>query len=226
MITLRKSAERGYSDWGWLQAKYSFSFARYYNPEFMGFHALRVINEDIIGKGRGFDTHPHKDMEIISFIVEGALEHKDTMGHHTKITPGTIQIMTAGTGVMHSEFNPNQDQDTHSIQIWIEPKEKGLEPAYSSFEFASTAKVNHLNLIASGNKDENVGHINQDARIYFLDMQDFKIELVESRYWLQLIDGSAEISGHNIESGDGVAVELEKLEIKNGHGKALLFELC
>src|SRR5499426_4308054 len=149
MLALRKASERGYADHGWLRSYHSFSFADYYDPQHMGFGALRVINEDRVQPGRGFGTHGHRDMEIISYVLEGGLAHKDSMGNGSTIVPGDVQRMSAGTGVMHSEFNPSQSEGVHFLQIWIHPDERGITPGYEERKYPAAEKRGRLRLIAS-----------------------------------------------------------------------------
>ncbi|MBD66291.1 MAG: quercetin 2,3-dioxygenase [Halobacteriovoraceae bacterium] len=228
MITLRKSNERGEVKMDWLHAFHSFSFASYFDPRWMGFSKLRVINEDFIDGGQGFGTHPHRDMEIMTFIIDGALEHRDTMGNHAVIKPGDIQIMSAGTGIMHSEYNPDPQKQTHSIQIWIEPEQLGIKPRYEHYKF--NQKHNDLTLIASATGGENIAKINQDAQIFHGDFDQVKkeIELSPDRqYWLQVFNGGGTINDLILEHGDALAIQEEsQLNINESHNlKFLLFDL-
>ena len=166
MIEIRKSQERGYADHGWLKSYHSFSFANYYDPKFMQFGPLRVINEDRVAAGMGFGTHGHRDMEIISYVLDGALAHKDSMGNGSTIRPGDVQRMSAGTGVQHSEFNHSKDATTHFLQIWIEPNVKGIVPSYEEKNFDAAAKQGKLKLIASPDGREGSVTVHADARIY------------------------------------------------------------
>ncbi len=228
MITKRKSNERGSVSIDWLKSQHTFSFGSYYDPMWMGFSSLRVINEDWIDEGKGFDTHPHKDMEIITFILEGVIEHKDTLGNHSKIYPGEIQIMSAGTGVYHSEFNPNTEQKTHLLQIWIEPDTLGVKPRYEQFTYAQ--KQNELVPLASAEGGENIAKIYQDASIFYGDFQNDKMskELDKQRkYWIQVIAGQATVNDEIIESGDALGIsDMESLQLSTtGQVKFLLFDL-
>ncbi|MDE2429875.1 MAG: pirin family protein, partial [Burkholderiales bacterium] len=166
MITLRPSQERGYAEHGWLKSFHSFSFANYYDPAHMGFGPLRVINDDWIAPGMGFGTHPHKDMEIITYVLEGAIAHKDSMGNGSTIRPGNVQYMSAGTGVRHSEFNPAQDAHTRLLQIWIMPNVEGAFPQYDEKTFSREEKLGRLRLVASGDGAEGSVKIRQDARLF------------------------------------------------------------
>lgn len=227
MITKRLANERGHNKFSWLEAKHSFSFGSYFDPSWMGYKSLRVINEDIIDEGMGFGTHPHKDMEIISLVIDGALEHKDTLGHHTTIGPGEIQIMSAGSGIMHSEYNPNKDQKTHMLQIWIEPKEKGIAPRHEQFNYDQTK--NELIILASPVGGENIAMINQDASVFIAELNQPKLFEVKSEkeYWIQVILGAGSINEIEVKAGDALAIsEVETINILPGDSlKFLLFEL-
>ncbi len=228
MITIRKSEERGKSDYGWLKANFSFSFASYFDPKWMGFKALRVINEDYIDEGMGFETHPHKNMEIISFIIDGAMAHKDTLGSETVIKPGEIQVMSAGTGIMHSEFNPNSDQKTHSLQIWVKPNVLDVKPRYDQAKFENP--TNGYSHLLSSFDGEGLVKIHQDMNLYLghFTGESFSRELDKNKaYWIHTVKGSAAINDINALAGDSLGIELEDtLTIKNANGlEFLLFEL-
>ncbi|EQC45551.1 pirin-like bicupin family protein [Bacteriovorax sp. Seq25_V] len=224
-MKIRRSNERGTFNIDWLQAKYTFSFANYYDPRHMGFRSLRVINNDIIAPEGGFPTHSHRDMEIITFIIRGELAHKDSMGNAATITPGMIQIMSAGSGVSHSEFNPSSENDTELFQIWVESKERGTEPSYSEFRFEDRLEENKLNLIVSNNKHDEVGYVNQDIRIYYFDLKDKNFNLdADKAYWLQMIEGEATIGGESISHRDGISLEHENAQVQVKSAKGLLFE--
>lgn len=235
MITHRKSNERGGGDHGWLQSKHSFSFANYYDPEHMGFRSLRVINEDWIEGGKGFDTHPHRDMEIITYVTEGALEHRDSMGNVTIIKPNEIQRMSAGTGVRHSEYNKLVDQRTHLFQIWIEPNQKGGSPGYAQKSFASELLQQEKVLVVSKDGRNGSLAIKQDADLYLCRLkQNIEIhhEVIPGRgLWLQLTSGSVNVKiGDNtlsLKSGDGLSAENEsRIEITAlTDAEILLFDL-
>src|SRR5437660_2219370 len=166
MITVRSARERGHSEFGWLDSRHTFSFGEYYDPRAMGFRALRVINDDRVAAGKGFGTHPHRDMEIISYVLEGALEHKDSMGTGSVIKPGDVQRMSAGTGVLHSEFNGSKSEPVHFLQVWILPQARGLEPSYEQKHFPETEKRGRLRLIASRDGLEGSVTVHHDARVY------------------------------------------------------------
>ena len=166
MVSIRRSAERGHANHGWLDSYHSFSFADYYDPQHMGFSTLRVINEDYVAPGTGFGTHPHRDMEIITYILAGELEHKDSMGNGSVIRPGDVQRMSAGTGVLHSEFNPSPDRQVHLLQIWIQPNRRGVEPGYEQKRFEDAEKRGRLRLVASPDGADGSVTIHQNARVY------------------------------------------------------------
>ncbi len=232
MITLRKSKDRGHSDHGWLNTFHSFSFAEYTDPNFKGFHSLRVINEDFIAGGRGFGTHAHRDMEIITYLISGELAHKDSMGNGSVIHTGDMQYMSAGSGVEHSEFNPSPTIAAHLLQIWIFPTAKGLKPRYDQRHFTRESKLNQLRLMVSGDADPGLIQINQDANVYssiLESAQSLKKSVpTEKQAWIQLISGKLELNGHTLEAGDGAAISEEKeLTFQNGNRESefLLFEL-
>ena len=226
MIHIRKAAERGHFDHGWLDTYHTFSFADYYDPDFMGFRALRVINEDRVKPGRGFGTHSHRDMEIVTYVLEGELAHRDSMGTGSVIRPGEVQRMSAGTGVLHSEMNPSQDSPVHFLQIWILPERRGIEPGYEQKEFAR--EPGRLLLVASHDGSEGSLTVHQDARLYAatLDADGVAYDLGASRYaWLQVAHGSVDLNGNVLHAGDGASVENERrLEI-DGTAEILLFDL-
>ena len=213
MLTLRPSAERGSAEHGWLHAKHTFSFSDYYDPKHMGYRTLRVINEDKIEPKAGFPTHGHKDMEIITYIISGALEHKDSMGNGSVIRHGEMQYMSAGKGVRHSEFNHEQDQLTHLLQIWIVPDKANYEPAYDQIKLSIDQKKNQLHLVVSPVKAPEVIHVRQDVKVYACALEAGKtIErgLDNGRgLWLQLIRGEITVNGVNMKDGDGLVVENE-----------------
>jgi len=214
MITRRKSEDRGKADHGWLKTFHTFSFASYFDPEHTKFRSLRVINEDWIRGGEGFGTHPHENMEIITYIIDGALEHKDSMGNGSIIRKGELQRMTAGTGITHSEFNPT-DQDTHLLQIWIYPERADLEPGYEQRDFSTLRKPNELILLASqcGKNDSLTVH--QDLLLHGATLDTGKqvqYPLSMDRHaWVQLISGEIILNGESLKQGDGAAVEEENL---------------
>src|SRR5579862_5959633 len=223
MITIRKSEERGGGDHGWLNTKHSFSFDQYYDPKWMGFRSLRVINEDFVAPANGFPTHPHRDMEIITYILEGKLEHKDSLGTGSIILPGDGQRMTAGRGIRHSEFNPSEAETAHLLQIWIMPSKNGLQPSYEQKSFAEAEKRGKLRLIASPDGADGSVTINQDAKLFVTLLnpgEQVTHELDKKRFaWLQVAKGGVELNGKALEQGDGAAIgEEEKLTIVGTKG--------
>ena len=212
MITIRKADERGRADYGWLKTHYTFSFADYHDPDWMGFRSLRVINDDIVAGGGGFDMHPHRDMEIITYVLSGALEHKDSMGNGRIIRPGEVQYMAAGTGVLHSEFNPSRTEPAHLLQIWIRPDRKGAPPAYADKSFAS-AESGKLTLIASGSGRDGSIRINQDAEVFAAKLKagdTVTHTLKPGRHaWVQVAEGELTLNGERLNAGDGAAVSEE-----------------
>jgi quercetin 2,3-dioxygenase len=230
MMTIRKANERGHADHGWLNSYHTFSFANYYDPQWMGFRDLRVINDDTVAGGGGFGKHPHRDMEIISYVLDGELEHRDSMGNGRIIKPGEFQYMAAGTGVVHSEYNPSEKNSAHFLQIWIEPDKTGAKPAYGEKVY-STAAPGKLHLVASkGGRDGSLS-MNQDADLWlakFSDGETVTHELKPGRHaWVHVAEGEVELIGKRLGAGDGVAVSEEtKLELA-GKGKAqvLVFDL-
>jgi redox-sensitive bicupin YhaK (pirin superfamily) len=211
MITVRPAEERGLANLGWLKSRHSFSFGDYHDPRHMGFGPLRVINEDRVEPGAGFDTHGHRDMEIVSYVLEGALEHKDSIGTGSVIRPGEVQRMTAGTGIRHSEFNPSQTEPVHFLQIWLFPKQEGLKPGYEQKSFPSGGKHNTLRLVVSPDGAEGSVLIHQDARIYDASLDEgarVTHRLAKGRRaWLQVVRGSLDLDGEWLRTGDGAAIE-------------------
>lgn len=215
MISVRKSSERGHFDHGWLNTYHTFSFAGYYDPEQMGFGALRVINEDRVQAGQGFGAHPHKDMEIITYVMEGALAHRDSMGNHSVIRPGEVQRMTAGTGITHSEFNHSRDELVHFFQIWITPDTRGLKPGYEQIFFPEEEKKGKLRLIASRDGRNGSVTINSDVKLYTALLEPGE-ELVHHpavshKAWLQVARGRVLLNDQVLDQGDGAAVSDEEL---------------
>lgn len=214
MIDVIRSDTRGHADHGWLKARHTFSFADYYDAERVHFGPLRVINEDRIAPQSGFDTHPHRDMEIITYIVEGVIEHKDSMGNGTQISAGEVQRMTAGTGVLHSEFNRSADQELHLLQIWILPEKNALEPGYEQTLFAREDKLNQLRLVASRDGREGSLTIHQDVDLYASVLQaGEEISLGEERerrFFVQVVAGELIINGVELFAGDGAMLDDEK----------------
>lgn len=223
-MKIRRSEDRGKFDLPWLKAKHSFSFGHYYDSENMGFRSLRVINEDIISPLGGFDTHPHKEMEIISFIIEGQLSHKDSLGNDKVISPGMIQVMSAGRGILHSEHNAQVDKHTHMLQIWIQPRESNLRASYSEYKYEQDKG---LSLIASGNEQDSVAKINSDVEVYLLDSdEEFSFDDMND-YWIQVISGEFEVSSNNLKAGDGASFSSESFSAKASSdkpSKALIFK--
>jgi quercetin 2,3-dioxygenase len=214
MYYLRKSEERGATKFDWLNSKHTFSFGHYYDEKQMSFGSLRVINEDIVVPKGGFPTHPHHDMEIITYVLEGALEHKDSLGTGSIILPGDVQRMSAGTGISHSEFNPKYDKPVHLLQIWIIPEKTGLQPSYEQKNFAQKRKPNQLTLLASHDGRDDSLTIHQDANIYVLDLnakQTFTYNLHKERMvWIQMARGSTISNEFNLKQGDGIGISDEK----------------
>jgi hypothetical protein len=231
MIELRRSNERGYADHGWLKSFHSFSFADYYDTAHMGFGPLRVINEDRVAPGMGFGTHGHQDMEIISYVLDGALAHKDSMGNGSTIRPGDVQRMSAGTGVRHSEFNHAKDSVTHFLQIWIEPNEKGIAPSYEEKVFSTDAKRGRLRLIASNDAREGSVKIHQNASIYaglFNGDENATYVIAKGRLgYAHVIRGSVRVNGVELNAGDAAKLrEEENVDISSARdAEILLFDL-
>lgn len=232
MIKIRKAQDRGHLDHGWLDTAHTFSFSSYYDPNHMGFRSLRVMNEDVVSPGQGFGTHPHKDMEIVTYVLQGALEHRDSMGNGEVLRPGEFQRMSAGTGITHSEFNPSSTEPVHLYQIWLLPEKKGCEPSYEQKRFSDDALQNQLRLVASPKGAEGSLRIHQDARIYLsrLDAgQGVRHAIEAGRHaWLQVLRGSVTMNGQQqLNTSDGAAVSDEAaLEIVAGpQAEIMLFDL-
>jgi len=230
MIQIRKAEERGHFDHGWLNTYHTFSFADYYDPEFMGFRALRVINEDRVEPGRGFGTHSHRDMEIVTYVLEGELEHRDSMGTGSVIRPGEVQRMSAGTGVLHSEVNPSRSKGVHLLQIWILPERHGIRPEYEQKTFPAEERNGKLRLVASQDGADGSLTIHQDARLFagmLRNGEPIRYDLQPGRYaWLQVARGTVEVNGQKLNAGDGAAVEDEKaLTLEGQDAEVLLFDL-
>ena len=231
MITPRRSKERGHADHGWLDTFHTFSFADYWDPQYMGWGPLRVINEDFVAPGTGFPTHAHRDMEIITYVLDGALEHKDSLGTGSVITPGEVQRMSAGTGVRHSEFNASKSEAVHLLQIWIEPSRSGIAPGYEQKTFPEPARRGRLRLIAASDGRDGAVTIHQDASVYATNLdrgERVQHALAPGRLaWLQVARGALLLNGERLDQGDGAAIEaeptltLEALE----PAEALLFDL-
>ena len=231
MLTIRKSNTRGAMKIDWLDTKHSFSFGNYYNPQFMGFGTLRVINEDIIAPGSGFGTHPHKNMEIITFVTEGALEHKDSLGTGSVIVPGDLQRMSAGTGITHSEFNHYKDRPAKLLQIWILPEKEGEKPSYEQKNFSEKRKKGGLTLLASSDGKQDSITVHQDIAIYALDLkagQQYHYNATANhKLWVQVVSGSLTLNTQELDMGDGVAIEKETTLtfIANETVEILLFDM-
>jgi hypothetical protein len=210
---IRRANERGHAEHGWLDTYHTFSFADYYDPEWMGFRSLRVINDDIVMPGQGFGTHPHRDMEIITYVLSGALEHKDSMGNGRVIRPGEVQYMAAGTGVQHSEFNPSPDEAVHLLQIWIVPERKGLKPRYAEKSLAQ-APTGRFNLVVSKSGRDGSLAINQDADLYVAKLEagdQASHALKPNRHaWVHVAEGEVKLDGETLKAGDAAAFSDEK----------------
>jgi redox-sensitive bicupin YhaK (pirin superfamily) len=232
MLTLRKSQERGYADHGWLKSYHSFSFANYHDPQHMGFGNLRVINEDRIAPGKGFGTHGHRDMEIISYVLEGNLAHKDTLGNVKGIPPGDVQRMSAGTGVQHSEFNHAPDQTTHFLQIWIEPNVTGIPAGYEQKTFPDSEKRGRLRLVASPDASEGSVTIHADARLYaglFDAGESCNLPLAPGRKgYVHVVRGEIDVNGKRLAAGDAAKLDGEtRIELSSGkQAEVLVFDLA
>jgi redox-sensitive bicupin YhaK (pirin superfamily) len=213
MLALRKSPDRGHFDHGWLNTYHTFSFGDYYDPAHMGFRALRVINEDRVAPGAGFGMHAHRDMEIVTCVLSGELEHKDSLGHGEVLRPGEMQHMSAGRGIRHSEFNPSAREPVHLYQIWIEPRQAGLAPSYSQKAFDPAARAGRWQLVASPDGTAGSLKIEQDARIHLADLSsgsELACDIADGRYaWLQVLRGALTVNGQPLAAGDGVAVSHE-----------------
>ncbi len=231
MLKLRKSSERGLADHGWLQSRHSFSFADYHDPQHMGWGNLRVINEDRIAPGRGFGTHGHRDMEIISYVISGALAHKDTMGNVKGIPPGDVQRMTAGTGVQHSEFNLAPDATTHFLQIWIEPDRKGVQPGYEQKSFPDAEKRGQLRLVASRDGADGSVRMQADAAMFaglFDAGEHAALDLAPGRKaYVHLVRGDLQVNGQSLQGGDALMFDgVDRLTLEQGQdAEVLVFDL-
>jgi redox-sensitive bicupin YhaK (pirin superfamily) len=232
MIVRRPAEERGRADFGWLDSRHTFSFGEYYDARYMGFRALRVINEDRVKPGYGFGTHPHRDMEIISYVLEGALAHKDSMGTGSVIRPGDVQRMSAGTGVLHSEMNPSPNEPVHFLQIWLMPDQRGIPPSYEEKRFDTLDKEGRLRLVAAPDARDGALAINQDVDLYagvFKAGEGTKFELRPGRHaWLQVARGGVTLNGELLKQGDGAAVSDEPaLDLKaTEDAELLVFDLA
>jgi quercetin 2,3-dioxygenase len=232
MLVLRKSSDRGHFNHGWLDTYHTFSFGDYYDPTHMGFRSLRVINEDRIAPGGGFGMHGHRDMEIVTCVLSGALEHKDSLGNGGVLRPGEFQHMTAGRGIRHSEFNPSPDEPTHLYQIWLLPRDPGLPPSYSQTAFDATGRTNRWQLVASPDGADGSLKIQQDAQIYLSTLsegQEQTFDLANGRHaWLQILRGSVDTNGTLLSAGDALAAssEAQLLLHAKSPSEVMLFDLA
>jgi redox-sensitive bicupin YhaK (pirin superfamily) len=232
MITVRPRDERGHFDHGWLDTRHTFSFAEYFDPDHVGFRSLRVINEDRVQPGQGFGTHPHRDMEIVTYVLDGALAHRDSMGNGSVIRPGDVQRMTAGTGITHSEFNHSNDAPVHFLQIWIVPDRQGLTPSYEQKTIPAEAMAGRLCAVASHDGGDGSVTINQDATLYTAVLapgQAVTHAFAPGRHgWLQVARGQVALDGRSLAAGDGAAISGEKAVTVSGESAAeiLLFDLA
>ena len=235
MITVRRSSERGHADHGWLDSRHTFSFANYYDPAQMGFRALRVINEDRVAGGQGFPRHPHRDMEIVSYVLEGALAHRDSMGTGSTIEPGDVQRMSAGTGVAHSEYNASSSEPVPFLQIWLIPARRGIAPSYEQKRFSREDKSGRLRVVASPTGQDGSVSLHSDATLYagvFETGQSARLELTPGRHaWVHVARGSAVINGELLHAGDGAALSDEAAVAVRGAdggeaGEVLVFDLA
>ncbi|MCC6794956.1 MAG: pirin family protein [Candidatus Hydrogenedentes bacterium] len=232
MVTVRKANERGHANHGWLDTYHTFSFSNYYDPEHMGFRALRVINEDVVAPGRGFGTHPHSDMEIVTYVLKGALQHKDSMGNGSVLKAGEVQRMSAGSGITHSEFNASKDEPVHLYQIWLQPEKRGVEPSYEERTFDPAGKQGQWQTIASRDARDASMRINQDATLSLAALDGgSKLEypLEQGRHaWLQVIRGEVSVNGTKLQTSDAAAVSNEStVKIEAGSdAEVMLFDLA
>ena len=232
MFQVRKAQERGHFNHGWLDTYHTFSFGEYYDPNYEQFRALRVMNEDVVAPAMGFGMHGHRDMEILTFILSGSLEHRDSLGNGSALTPGKVQRMSAGSGIRHSEANPSKTNPVHLYQIWLLPTERGIAPGYEEQVFPQEGRRNRWQLVASPDRAEGSMTIHQDARVYQAELEkdvELSQEIPAGRHaWLQVMQGSVEVNGVNLKAGDGVAVSEEsRLTVKAEESAAvLLFDLA
>lgn len=231
MIRIRKANARGHANHGWLDSWFSFSFAEYYDPQHMGFSVLRVINDDVIAPGQGFGMHGHADMEIITYVLEGAVQHKDSLGNGSIIVPGEVQRMSAGSGIRHSEFNPSATEQLHLLQIWLRPNQLGVQPGYEQKAFDAAQKRGRFCLVASPDGAEGSVTIHQDARLYaaLVDGEESLTHAIAAgrRAYLHVARGAVKVQGEELQAGDAVALE-DETEIRLDAGKqaeVLLFDL-
>ena len=231
MIKIRRSADRGYADRGWLRSHATFSFGAYHDPDFMGFRVLKVLNEDRIAPGKGFGPHSHRDMEILTYMVDGQLAHRDSLSGPHVLGRNELQAMTAGDGIVHSEFNASDTEPSHSLQIWIEPRGEDLTPSYQQIGFANEEKRGRLHLLAGPESADpaRTATINQDARLYVTEVADgarVAHALPAGRHaWIQVVRGTVDVNGNALQQGDGAAVSDERSVVVSGDGEILLFDL-
>ena len=228
MISIRKAEERGHFNHGWLDTFHTFSFADYYDPENMGFRTLRVINDDRVAPGGGFPTHGHRDMEIVTYVLDGELAHRDDMGTGSVIRPGEVQRMSAGTGVLHSEMNPSNQSPVHFLQIWILPERPGIAPGYEQKTFPIDERKGRLRLVASHDGRDGSLTVHQDVDVFTatLDGRAVSHDFRPDRYgWLQVARGTVDLNGKKLRAGDGAAIEGERKVTLRGDGEVLLFDL-
>ncbi len=232
MITIRAAGERGHAEHGWLNSYHTFSFADYHDPKHMGFRSLRVINDDRVAPGQGFGKHPHRDMEIVSYVLEGGIEHKDSMGTGSVIAPGDVQRMSAGTGVFHSEYNASKTEPVHFLQIWIVPTQRGLAPGYEQKRFSDEEKQGRLRLVASPDGREASVTVHADVLVYsglFEEGQAAELALAAGRHaWVHVARGRARVNGHDLAEGDGAGLSAEpKVRVEGIAGaEVLVFDLA
>jgi redox-sensitive bicupin YhaK (pirin superfamily) len=232
MIYVRRAEERGRFDHGWLDTRHSFSFGSYRDPKFMGFRSLRVINEDFVAPGQGFGTHPHRDMEIFTYVLSGALEHRDSLGSGAVLRPGEFQYMSAGSGIEHSEFNPSSDEQVHLYQIWVLPNERSATPRYDQLNLDPSEKLNRLRIVASSDGRDGSLAIRQDATIGLSLLeagQTLVVPIAADRHaWLQTLSGEFVVNGETVRPGDGAAISEEnELRIESREaGEFLLFDMA
>jgi quercetin 2,3-dioxygenase len=233
MMTIRPAAERGHADHGWLHSHHTFSFADYHDPKHMGFRSLRVINDDRVDPGQGFGRHPHRDMEIISYVLEGGLEHRDSLGTGSVIKPGDVQRMSAGTGVTHSEYNASKSELVHFLQIWLLPTKQGMPPGYEQKTFTREDKQGRLRLVASPEGRDGSVVVNAGAALYagiFDEGQSAELQLAPGRHaWVQVARGTVRVNGRDLQEGDGAALSEEtrlRVEGRPEGGEVLVFDLA
>jgi redox-sensitive bicupin YhaK (pirin superfamily) len=231
MITIRHAQERGHADHGWLDTYHTFSFADYFDPRHMGYRALRVINDDKVAAGRGFGTHPHRDMEIITYVLEGGVRHSDSMGTGSVIRPGDVQRMSAGTGVAHSEFNASDKEPLHLLQIWIQPAERGIQPSYEQKAFSRADKQGKLRVVASPDGRDGSVTLHADALLYaglFDGGERADLALAPERHaWVHVARGTVTVNGKTLSAGDGASVEGEDVRVEGvDAAEVLVFDLA